>query len=223
MFDALPDFPLTIANTTLYVVDPHVRDCSLKDGFGTAATESAVDVMCTVIPAFRRAGANIEFIWSGLDTKGISRQLPQKLGPDARPFEFLTTDMNTSLGGIHPRIRALMQPSDRIHCKFTNIATENAPEIAQGIVERGSRNSVFIGFNFIDCVAFSAINVKHLKDVPPQCVTILRDASANSRIVEEEEQRSDCGVGSSMNWELLIASGVRIERSPAMMARLGIS
>jgi hypothetical protein len=58
--------------------------------------------------------------------------------------------------------------------------------------------------------------------VAPQCVTIFRDASANSIVVEREEQQSDCGIGASMNWEMLVASGVRIERSAIMLTRLGI-
>jgi nicotinamidase-related amidase len=92
-------------NTILYVIDPQMRECSISHGWGTKATEAAVAKIYTIVPAFRRAGIPIIWIWSKIDETGTF-QNPQALKPDSKPFERLTSCIKrltscikTSLGG----------------------------------------------------------------------------------------------------------------------------
>lgn len=223
MFDACARDSFHFANTSVLVIDPHVYDSCHVHGVGSEKTEAAVDRICALVPVFRQAGMPVGFIWSSLDVDGISTQDLQKLGPESLPSEPLTTDIETSFGGIHPRVRAIMQPSDRVHRKFTNNAVQFSPDIVDGLVATGRRHVLLCGFNFSVCVTFTGIGLLKDTRLDAGSVTILSDASADNRVVTVLEQRDDGCMGESMNSLVRRHSGVKVERSDIVMARLGIS
>ena len=198
-----------------------MRECAVDGGWGTDKTEAALDKICTLVPLFRQAGVPVFWFWSKLDVD-YKWQEPQKLKDDAQPFEKLTTDIETSLGGLHPKIKALIAPEDRLLAKFTRSAVQSLPEIQADLAARGEGHVLLAGFNYTDCVTATAICLRRGEAVPKQDVTIIRDASADNHVIEHEEMWSDNGTGESMNYAMRRILNVRSEPSRKILEALKI-
>lgn len=218
----LPSPPLmSRENTTLFVVAPQMRECAMDGGWGTEKTEAAVDTIVSIVPAFRRAGVPVVWLWARLDETGTLQE-PQDLPADAPAFLRLTADMETSLGGIHPKIKPLMLDGhDTVSHKYNQSAL-HMPNIRAMVAARGAGHNVLAGFNYNVCVTMFGLGLRSDKGLPPQGVTILSDASADNHDREMAEMYSDCGIGESMNAAMRRALGIGQERSVTVMGRLGI-
>lgn len=218
--DISDTIPLTSENTIVHVIDPQMRECAVAGGLGTEETEAAVEAICTLVPKFRALGIPINFVWSKLDATG-EIQMPQDLAADAPNYLRLTESFETSLGGFHPRVRAIMTDMDRVSAKFTTSAL-HVRAIRDGIARAGTGNDIVVGFNYSDCVTRFAVDIRADKQLPPREVYVLRDASADNSEIALAEMYSDCGVGESANSMIRRAMKVRTVRSRAVLDALGI-
>jgi nicotinamidase-related amidase len=129
---------------------------------------------------------------------------------------------NDVIGGVHPDISKLIDSKDTVCEKFTASALKSSENLKEKIASLKAENAILAGFNYTDCVTQTALCMRSGNGILKQNVTILQDAAADNKVIEEAELWDDTGAGESSNALLRYLNGINSKKSEIVMQALGL-